>query len=176
MADLIAKGKLRAWGILNWPPALIAEAARLAAGQGAPTPCVAQLAYNVARRSPVEDSDMVEALRTSGASVIASFVLSGGALTDKYSRPDARGRMTGQLDDPRQQGALVAAPALRRLAERSGTTAAALGIAFALLNPNVASVLFGATSPDQVTENAEALRLLSTMSDNTMAELKRLWT
>jgi aryl-alcohol dehydrogenase-like predicted oxidoreductase len=47
-----------------------------------------------------------------------------------------------------------------RAAEES-TTPAALAIAFALSNPDVATVLFGATTPDQVRENVCAVDLVS---------------
>jgi aryl-alcohol dehydrogenase-like predicted oxidoreductase len=49
-----------------------------------------------------------------------------------------------------------------------------MAIAFALLNPNVASVLFGATTPDQVAENLSAVDLRSKMDTNTAAELRQI--
>src|SRR5712691_4556447 len=59
---LIDAGKLRAWGVLNWKPELIAEAAKVAAAQGVEPPCAAQLAYSLVRRWPVEDREMEAAL------------------------------------------------------------------------------------------------------------------
>src|SRR4051812_33562141 len=59
---LIAAGKLRAWGLLNWPAALIADAGRAAADQGVPAPAAIQLPYSLARRAPVEDRDVAAAL------------------------------------------------------------------------------------------------------------------
>src|SRR3954451_11682784 len=75
---LLAAGKVRAWGIVNWPAARIAEAGRLAREQGVPPPCAAQLPYSLAQRSPVEDADTRTALAACAASVVASFVLAGG--------------------------------------------------------------------------------------------------
>jgi aryl-alcohol dehydrogenase-like predicted oxidoreductase len=43
------------------------------------------------------------------------------------------------------------------VAERFSSTPAALAIAFALAGPRVASVLFGATRPEQVHENVRAI-------------------
>src|SRR5260370_33249980 len=82
---LINAGKLRAWGVLNWKPEMLAEAVKVAAAQGVEPPCAAQLAYSLVRRSPVEDAQMAEALDAAGTSVVASFTLDGGALTDEYS-------------------------------------------------------------------------------------------
>jgi L-glyceraldehyde 3-phosphate reductase len=171
VGGLLVSGKVRAWGVLNWPAAQIAEVGRIAAEQGVAQPVAAQLAYSVAMRSPVEDAEMVAALASCGTSVVASFSMLGGVLSAKYLDAGADGRWRGQLDDPRLRAGHDAAVALRDLAARAGTTAAALAIAFPLLNPNVASVLFGATSPEQVAANVDALEVLATLSSDPRAEL-----
>jgi aryl-alcohol dehydrogenase-like predicted oxidoreductase len=171
---LIVAGKLRAWGVLNWPAGEIVVAARVAAEEGVPPPCAAQLAYSLVRRSPVEDPDMIDALGAAGASVVASYSLDGGALTGKYAVPGSKGRVNERLDNRDYGPALRAADELRALAERSGARPAAMAIAFALLNPRVASVLFGATSPQQVIENVSAARLRSEMDEQTKADLRRI--
>jgi len=176
VGGLLKAGKIRAWGLLNWPPGQIAEVGRIAAEQGVPNPAAAQLAYSVAMRSPVEDQEMVAALASIGASVVASFVMLGGVLTGKYLDEDAQGRWTGQLEDPRLRAGHDAAVALRDLASQTGTTAAALAIAFPLLNPSVASVLFGATSPEQVARNLEALDVLANLDQSTLAQLRGIGT
>jgi aryl-alcohol dehydrogenase-like predicted oxidoreductase len=171
VGGLLAAGKVRAWGVLNWPASQIAEVGRIAAEQGVAQPAAAQLAYSVAMRSPVEDAEMVAALATCGTSLVASFSMLGGVLSGKYLDERAGGRWTGQLDDPRLRAGYDAAVALRGLAARAGTSAAALAIAFPLLNPNVASVLFGATSPDQVAANVESLEVVANLSPDLRAEL-----
>ena len=52
---------------------------------------------------------------------------------------------------------------LQGLAPEWGTTPAAIAVAFALANPRVATVLFGATRPEQVDENRRAVDLLETL-------------
>jgi aryl-alcohol dehydrogenase-like predicted oxidoreductase len=174
VGGLIASGKVRAWGVLNWPAAYIADAGRIADEQGVPKPCAAQLAYSLAMRSPVEDAEMVAALESCGASVVASFVMMGGVLSGKYLDKGVEGRWIGELDDPRLAPAHAVAVELRGLARRAGTTSAALAIAFPLLNPNVASVLFGATTPAQVDANVAALEVLHDLDSGTRAELARV--
>jgi aryl-alcohol dehydrogenase-like predicted oxidoreductase len=171
---LIGAGKLRAWGVLNWPANLIEEAARSSALQGVPSPSAAQLAYSLVRRSPVEDKDMADALAAAHAGVVASYVLDGGALTGKYAAPTAKGRLTGHLDDQTHARALRASRQLNEVAERIGAKPAPLAIAFALLNPLVASVLFGSTTPEQVSENVAAVELLSALDERTIADLRRI--
>jgi aryl-alcohol dehydrogenase-like predicted oxidoreductase len=147
VAALVAAGKARAWGVLNWPAERIAEACAVAAAEGLPGPCAAQLPYSIVRRSPVEDPDVVAALRGGGVSVVASAVLEGGALTGR----------------PRDGGApaeaVRAGEELRALASELDRSPAALALAFALANPDVATVLFGASRPEQVFENVAALEV-----------------
>ena len=171
---LIDAGKLRAWGVLNWKPELIAEAAKVAAAQGVEPPCAAQLAYSLVRRSPVEDREMEAALDAAGVSVIASFTLDGGALTGKYSKPGVKGRLTEHPNTELHRDAVEAAGKLRALAAGHGTHEAPMAVAFALLNRRVASVLFGATSPEQVVENVSAVELAASIDEGTVVELRRI--
>jgi aryl-alcohol dehydrogenase-like predicted oxidoreductase len=151
VTDLIRAGKARAWGVLNWPAEKIAEATAFASAHALPGPCCAQLPYSVVRRSPVEDPDVVAALRAGQVSVVASAVMEGGALT---------GRDAALRDDRATEEMLRAGERLRAQAAELQTTAAALALAFALRNPDVASVLFGASRPEHVAENVKALDLL----------------
>jgi aryl-alcohol dehydrogenase-like predicted oxidoreductase len=172
--DLIKTGKLRAWGVLNWPASLIEEAGLIASERGVAGPCAAQLAYSLVMRSPVEDDDMVHALESSNVGVVASYTLMGGALSGKYAEPGAEGRITARLDKRDYSHALRAGEQLVRLARRSGSPPAALAIAFALANPQVASVLFGATKPQQIDENVAAVELNKSMKGEIVDELRQV--
>ncbi len=174
VAGLIAAGKARAWGLANWRADAIAEVVRVCRERGAPGPCAAQLPYSLVTRSWVEDPALVAAVEEGAIGVVASAVLEYGALTGKYSRPGATGRIAGELDDPKLAPALEATVALGALAERLGARPAALAVAFALANPHVASVLFGATSPEQVAENVAAVELFERLDDAALAELQAI--
>jgi aryl-alcohol dehydrogenase-like predicted oxidoreductase len=157
---LIDGGKLRAWGLLNWPAGLLAAAARSAEAQGVAMPAAVQLPYSLVRRSPVEDLETIDALEASRASIVASATLGGGALTGKYASGAANGRIEKERDDPRHASALAAANQLALLGAQFDASPAQLAIAFALGNERVASVLFGATTPQQIEENVAALDVL----------------
>jgi len=174
VTDLIEAGKLRAWGVLNWPPSLIAEAGRIAADRGMPPPCAAQLPYNLLVRSGVEDGEMVEALKGARMSVVASYSLMGGALTGKYDKPGVGGRITARIDERDYSAALRVGGELSEFARQRGAKPAAMAIAFALKNPLVATVLFGATRPEQIEENLGAIALARDLDERTMAELRRI--
>src|SRR5262245_62249686 len=100
VTGLIEAGKARAWGVLNWEPDVLVEAARLAGALGKPAPCAAQLPYSLAYTESVEDDAIVSALDGSGASVVASYALAGGALTGKYAHGRREGRLAGQAETP----------------------------------------------------------------------------
>jgi aryl-alcohol dehydrogenase-like predicted oxidoreductase len=158
MGELVGSGKARAWGIVNWQAEPFAEAIRAAQAQGVPMPCAAQLPYSLVQRDWVEEPEMARAVDACGAGVVASFVLAGGVLTGKYDA-GGTGRATADLETPRFAAARERGSRLHALASELGLPPAALAIAFALANPAVASVLFGATSPAQITENVTALEL-----------------
>jgi aryl-alcohol dehydrogenase-like predicted oxidoreductase len=156
VAELIESGKARAWGVVNWQSRPFLEATRAAAAQGAPRPCAAQLPYSLVRRDWVESDEMTAALQASGAGVVASFVMAGGVLTGKYDAGQS-GRAAAEIEDPRLAAARERGGRLRALATELEASPAALAIAFALANPAVATVLFGATSRAQIAENMTAL-------------------
>jgi aryl-alcohol dehydrogenase-like predicted oxidoreductase len=173
-AGLVTSGKARAWGLVNWPGDLAVQAVEAAAGLGVTPPCAVQLPYSLVRRSWVEDPVMTRALETSGAGLIASFCLAGGVLTGKYLAGQAAGRAAGTLDEPRVAPAVAAARELAGLAGPLDTTAAALALAFPFTHPALASVLFGATSPEQVRANCAVTGLLDRLSPADVAQLQRV--
>jgi aryl-alcohol dehydrogenase-like predicted oxidoreductase len=174
IGGLICSGKLRAWGVLNWSAAQIAEAGREAAAQGVPAPVAAQLPYSLARREPVETPAMAATCESTGVSVVASSTLASGVLTGKYRDPAATGRAADQLDTPRIKGALPIAHRLQAVAERLGQPPAAVAIAYALANPLVASVLFGATSAEQLQQDCQALLALELLSPHVLDDLRAM--
>jgi aryl-alcohol dehydrogenase-like predicted oxidoreductase len=171
VAGLIEAGRVRAWGIVNWPADRLAEAGRIARAQGVQTPCAAQLPYSLVDRDWVEGQDMVDALQACEASVVASYTLAGGILTGKYAQGET-GRMAGELDEERWASARAAAETLREHANELGATPAQLALAFALSNPDTATVLCGATRPEQVTDNVAAVQLLSRLDAHQIARLR----
>jgi L-glyceraldehyde 3-phosphate reductase len=172
VAGLVSAGVVRAWGIVNWPAQRVAEAAAVARDLGVAPPCAAQLPYSLIARAWVEGPEMTAALQAcGGAKVVASYVLAGGILSGKYASAGARGRMAGELGAPQWEAALRAATELSALAAELGTAPATLAMAFALANRDVATILFGATSPEQIRENVAAAEVAASLSE---ADLRRL--
>jgi aryl-alcohol dehydrogenase-like predicted oxidoreductase len=173
IGGLITAGKARAWGMLNWTPEQIAEGTRVAGELGIPAPCAAQLPYSLVRRDWVEDPDQVEALGAAGASVVSSYTLAGGTLTGKYGSGEG-GRMEDSRDDPKWRYAFATGDELRAFAAKRNESPAALAIAFALANPLVCTVLFGATRPEQIAQNLDAIRVLDELTGEDLTALRAI--
>ena len=161
---------------MNWPADQLLALSRAARREDVPQPICAQLAYSLVHRSPVEDDDMRTALEACGAPVVASYVLAGGVLSGKYDvdprRAGPRARSTSRCTPPPRRPPVRSA----QLAERLETTPAALAVAFALQNPAVATVLFGATKPAQIEQNVAALELEARLTAADRAELIAIGT
>jgi aryl-alcohol dehydrogenase-like predicted oxidoreductase len=162
---LAGKGKIRAWGTLNWPPALLEEASDLSEAEHLLPPSAAQLPHNLLDRGFVEGPPAERALAASGVSVVASHCLAGGLLTGKYSRPGGRGRHPAAvIKRLRERGVLDRIDAWAALAAEHGATLAQLALAFSLTRPAVASVCFGARSVPQLREDLTTLDILDRLA------------
>jgi aryl-alcohol dehydrogenase-like predicted oxidoreductase len=175
VTGLLTVGKARAWGVLNWPAELLVDASAVAASKGVPAPCATQLVYSLAQPSVVEDDQMQAALAVARTSVVASHSLAGGALCGKYARGED-GRLSARLDEPRAQPAFELGARLTgdSVCDELDATPAQLALAFALRGVGVASVLFGATTPEQVTENVGALAVSERRTQGNLASLREL--
>jgi len=174
VGGLVAAGKARAWGLVNWPAGLCGQAVAAAASLAIAPPCAVQLPYSLVQRSWVEDAEMRQAVAAAGAGVVASFCLAGGVLTGKYRSGPAAGRAAGTLTEPWAAPAVAAAGELAGLAVDLDTTAAALALAFPFTNPDVTSVLFGATSPQQFRANCAVTGLWDRLGPEDIGRLRRI--
>jgi aryl-alcohol dehydrogenase-like predicted oxidoreductase len=171
ITGLITDGTARAWGTLNWTPEQMERAFVIAGREGVPGPAATQPPYSLVRREFVEDPAMRRLAADRGVAVVASYTLAGGVLTGKYDADPGAGRAARQLDEPRYAAGVAAGRELAGLAREIGTEPASLAMAFALLEPSVTTVLFGATRPEQIAVNLEALELAARL---TPAERDRL--
>ena len=171
ITGLIQSGAARSWGTLNWTPEQMEQAFAIADRAGGPGPTATQPPYSLVRREFVEDPAMRRLAADRGVAVVASYTLAGGVLTGKYDADPGSGRAAGQLDEPRYAAGVAAGRELAVLAREIGTEPASLAMAFALLEPSVTTVLFGATQPEQIFANLGALELAARL---TPAERDRL--
>jgi aryl-alcohol dehydrogenase-like predicted oxidoreductase len=158
LGELVAEGKIREVGCSNFDGPLLEEAAG-AVRDGAPRFVSVQNEYNLLNRE-AEDAVLGFCDRTHTA-FLPYFPLASGLLTGKYSsaaapegtRLAAWGEYAkAQLSDER----LATVAALDALARNEGHTVLDLAFAWLLSRPSVASVIAGATKPEQVAANVAA--------------------
>ena len=159
ITGLIRAGAARAWGTFFWSPEQMERAWQIADREGVPGPVATQPPYSLVRREVVDDPAMRRLAADRGVAIVASYTLAGGILTGKYDQDPGAGRAAGMLDQPQWAPAVAAGRELAALARDIGTDPASLAMAFALLDPSVTTVLFGATRPEQVSANVGALAL-----------------
>jgi aryl-alcohol dehydrogenase-like predicted oxidoreductase len=172
ITGLIDAGLAQCWGTLNWAPELMQLAWQLADRARVPGPVATQPPYSLIRREVVEDKAMERVTAARGIAIVASYPLAGGVLTGKYARDPDAGRAAGQLELPRYAAGAEAGREVAALAAELGCEPAQLAMAFALANPSVTTVLFGATTPEQVASNVGALRVAAAMTPEQIERLR----
>jgi len=176
ITGLIRAGTARAWGTLNWTPEQMERAWQIADRAGVPGPTATQPPYSLVRREIAEDPGMRRLVAGRGVAIVASYTLAGGVLTGKYDQDPGAGRAAGLLGQPRYAAGAAAGRELAALARDVGADPASLAMAFALLNPSVTTVLFGATRPGQVRANLGALALAERLTPDERGRLAAVGT
>ena len=154
--ELVGEGKVRFVGSSNFDAAQVEAADRVARESGWAPFVSAQNEYSLLQRDA--ERELLPACERLGIGFLPYFPLASGLLTGKYRRgeePPAGTRLAGaphRLTDE----AFDAVEALERYAEDRGRTLLEVAIGALAARPAVASVIAGATTPEQVRENAAA--------------------
>jgi len=166
LEELVREGKIRAYGTSNYAPATV-ERAKVLAG---PSYVSEQSEYSWLARDA--ERELLPACERLGLGFIPYFPLASGLLTGKVSRrtPPAPGtRLHGRTIADAQLGRVER---LRAWAEAHGVSLLEVAIGGLAAVPPVASVIAGATKPEQVRANAAAGAWEPTPEQ--LAELRRL--
>jgi aryl-alcohol dehydrogenase-like predicted oxidoreductase len=154
--ELVREGKVRYVGHSNLQAAEVEEVDALARERGRTHPVSAQNEYSFLRREAEEK--LLPTCERLGLGVLPYFPLASGLLTGKYRRgaPHPEGaRLTGR-DDVFTDEKFDRIEALERFAEGRGVSLLEVAIGGLLAQPAIASVIAGATKPEQVRANAAA--------------------
>ena len=175
--EVVRAGKVREIGASNVTPEMIDESERVSRAHGWARFASVQNEYSLLRRLP--ERGVLDACVRNDVGFLPYFPLASGMLTGKYRRNE----------EPPAGTRLANAPAERRVAAFSeknfnrvealqAWTAARdhslleLAVSWLLARPAIASVIAGATSPEQVTANVAAASW--TLSDADLAEIDTL--
>lgn len=159
--DLVRAGKVLAVGHSNFSPVQIHEAAGVAEALGLTSFVSAQNELSLVRRRAAEE--VLPACERHGLGMLPYFPLASGLLTGKYRRGEAPPEGTRLAGVPEERRAKALSDQRFDLVERLDAFATERGhslleLAFAWLTglPAMASVIAGATTPEQVRANATA--------------------
>ncbi len=182
MHDLVAQGLVLYWGTSEWSAGEIAEAHGVARAEHLTPPTMEQPQYNLFERAKVE-REFRRLYESFGLGTTIWSPLASGILTGKYAKGVPAGsRMSlpeyawlkERLESAEGRARVAKARELETLAKSLGATLAQLSLAWCLANPNVSSVILGATRPAQITENFGALDVLPKLTHDVLARIEAI--
>jgi len=174
--DLVEQGKVRYAGCSNFAAWQAVDAHWTSRQNGLERFVSCQNEYSVLVRRI--EAELLPAMQACGLGLLPYFPLAGGLLTGKYKRqapPPPAARLA------RNQGMAVRyltpanwtiVEALEEFCARRGHGLLELAFSWLASRPSLASVIAGATKPEQVEQNVKAARWTLTAED--LAEIDRL--
>jgi voltage-dependent potassium channel beta subunit len=179
MHDIIEWGKALYWGTSEWPATEIITAIEIADRHHLHKPVMEQPQYNLLVRERFE-KEYARLFKDYGYGSTTWSPLASGLLTGKYNNgipADSRGALKGYewLHDTLTDAHSIArVKELMPVAEELGCTMAQMAIAWCLKNPNVSTVITGASRVSQVHENLKAAEVAAKLTSETMARIDRI--
>ncbi|MBV9974578.1 MAG: aldo/keto reductase [Hyphomicrobiales bacterium] len=176
--DLIRTGKVRYIGCSNLPAWRVVEAQWTAKAEHLNAFASCQDEYSLVVRDI--EKELMPAIEAYGLSLLPYFPLASGLLTGKYAQgaampAGARLAVTQRLADRYMtQTNWRIVESLRALAAKRGWSMLDLAFSWLAAKPMVASVIAGATKPEQIEENVKAVGLKLTAED--LAEIDAITT
>ena len=154
--ELVQEGKVRFIGSSNFSTAKVEEADAVARERGWARFVSAQNQYSLLRREA--EAELLPTCERLGIGVLPYFPLASGLLTGKYRRGESAPegtRLSGRGDAFTDQ-TFDRLEALEGYAAERGTTLLDVAVGGLLAHAPVASVIAGATKPEQVRANVRA--------------------
>lgn len=176
MHDIVTSGKALYWGTSEWPAVAIEEAFAVAERYNLRAPVVEQPQYNLLERDRVE-KEYAPLYENHGIGLTIWSPLASGLLTNKYANgipDDSRLALPGyewlrsRIGNPADHEKVAR---LAAIATELDATPAQLAIAWCLANPNVSTVITGASRVSQVTENLKALDVFARLDQATISAI-----
>ncbi|GAB4336290.1 MAG: aldo/keto reductase [Flammeovirgaceae bacterium] len=181
MSDLIQQGKVLYWGTSEWSAQEIMEAYSVARQFNLVPPTMEQPQYNMFAREKVE-KDYSKLYEVIGLGTTTWSPLASGLLTGKYNAnklpTDTRASLK-DMDWLREK--LIGEEAktkfpkiekLQLLSKELGVSLPCLAIAWCLKNPNVSSVILGASKVEQLEENLKSIAVSYQITSEVMKKIE----
>jgi aryl-alcohol dehydrogenase-like predicted oxidoreductase len=154
LEELVQEGKVRAIGSSNFTAAMVEEAHGIAAARGQTPFASEQSQYSWLRREAEEE--LLPTCARLGLGFIPYFPLASGLLTGKYRKGEPAPEGTRLHGRELDEADLDRVERLQAFADERGVGLLDVAIGGLAAQPGVASVIAGATKPEQVRANAAA--------------------
>ncbi|EPQ29254.1 uncharacterized protein PFL1_03009 [Pseudozyma flocculosa PF-1] len=181
---LIESDKCFYWGTSEWSAQQIEEAHAVAARLNLIPPVADQCQYNMFHRERLEkEYDSLFQNHSFGTTIWSP--LASGLLTGKYNDGVPKGSRfdTNQdffnetvksLQTPAGQEKIAKVKKLTEIADKLGVKVTNLALAWCAKNPNVSTVILGASKPEQIVENLKSLELLEKLTPELMEQIDEI--
>ncbi len=181
MNQVIREGKALYWGTSEWSAEQIRTAHAVARREHLRPPSMEQPQYNMFHRDRVE-REYSSLYRELGLGTTVWSPLASGLLTGKYNQGIPQGSRLDLakygwlkemlLDSEEGRARLEKVGKLAPLAAELDISMAQLALAWCLKNPNVSSVITGASSVAQLQQNLQALEAVSKLDESVMEKIE----
>jgi voltage-dependent potassium channel beta subunit len=179
MNHLIQQGKILYWGTSEWSGVEIMEAHRVAQHYRLIGPTMEQPQYNMFEREKL-DKELLDVFRNVGLGTTIWSPLASGLLSGKYNDGIPKGSRFALegfdwlKDRWITDDKIKKVKKLSALADKLDITTAALSIAWCLKNPNVSTVILGATKKQQLLANLKSLDALPKLTTEVMEKIESI--
>ncbi len=175
MHDIVERGKALYWGTSEWSAEQIREAWHIADRYGWHKPQMEQPQYNLISRDRVE-KEYARLYSEIGLGTTIWSPLASGLLTGKYNNgipADSRANLPGYewLKEQVSPARVDKARKLDVIAKDLGVSMGHLALAWCAKNPNVSTVITGASRVEQVHDNFKALEVLPKLTPDVMTRI-----
>lgn len=177
MNTLLQQGKILYWGTSEWSASEIMEAIRVAKQYNLIGPTMEQPQYNLLERNKMENEYLL-LFKEYGLGTTIWSPLASGLLSGKYTSgvtKDTRLELKGMewlKDAVLNEEKLKKAEKLQGLADQLNIPLAKLSLAWCLKNPNVSTVILGASKTAQLKENLTTLEVLPLLTEKVLADIE----
>lgn len=179
MHNLIQQGKVLYWGTSEWSGVEIMQAHAVAKEYKLIAPVVEQPQYNLFERFNMEN-DYLQIFKNQGLGTTIWSPLASSLLTGKYNDgipEDSRFAIKGfdwLKDKWLTEDKLNKVKQLGNLAKEMNVSLPALSIAWCLKNPNVTTVILGATKKEQLLENLKSQEVVPLLTAEVLNKIEAI--
>ncbi|GAA5522351.1 aldo/keto reductase [Aliifodinibius salicampi] len=183
MNQMIKEGKALYWGTSEWPANQIRQAYDIARREHLRPPLMDQPQYNMFCREKVEQ-EFAPLYDEIGLGTTIWSPLASGLLTGKYNDGIPKGSRLSlekydwlrekllETESGRQK--LQKVERLSKIADKASIPMPQFALAWCLKNPNVSTVITGASKPEQVRQNMKAIEVVDKLTPDIMSQIEEV--